>query len=152
MSRGRPIRMADVGDKAASRRRAEACGALRVTAEQFRNLKNNDIGKGDWQSTAQLAGIQGAKRCADLIPLCHPLPLDHVAVDIRLNESSVAVEITCRASAEARTGVEMEALTGVTSALLCVYDMIKSTDKGAEIDHVRLIKKSGGKSGDWERT
>ena len=100
---------------------------------------------------ARLGGVQAAKRCAEWIPLCHAVGLDFVDLDIRLDRSAQRVMVSCAVSAHARTGVEMEALCGVTAALLCVYDMIKGMDKGARIEFVALDQKSGGRSGDWIR-
>ena len=144
--------MADVGDKPVTTRTARAEGTLTVSQGQARALGDNTLAKGDWRNVARLAGIQGAKRCADIVPLCHPLPLDYVDVDIHFNANTMQVQVLCTANADAKTGVEMEALTGVTTALLAIYDMIKSLDKGAKIGPIMLLEKSGGKSGAWNRT
>ena len=146
------VHMANVGNKAVTTRTARAAGTLTVSESQTRALGENKLAKGDWHSVARLAGIQGAKRCADTVPLCHPLQLDYVDIDIQLDTPTRMVRVICTATADAKTGVEMEALTGVTAALLTVYDMIKSTGKGAEIGPIVLLEKSGGKSGNWSRT
>jgi cyclic pyranopterin phosphate synthase len=144
--------MANVGDKPVTTRTARAEGTLTVSQGQASALGDNTLAKGDWRNVARLAGIQGAKRCADIVPLCHPLPLDYVDIDIRFNAQTKEVQVLCTAMADAKTGVEMEALTGVSAALLAIYDMIKSLDKGARIGPIVLLQKSGGKSGDWSRT
>lgn len=144
--------MADVGQKPKTERKARASGVLAVSESQMRALAEGQLVKGDWQSVARLGGVMAAKRCAEWIPLCHTIALDHVDVEIALDDRSRSVQIACSVSAVARTGVEMEALCGVTAALLCVYDMIKGLDKGAVITSVALDKKSGGRSGDYSRT
>lgn len=115
-------------------------------------LEENSLQKGDAISTARIAGIQAAKRTAELIPLCHPLPLTHVSVEFSLSQSPPAVDITAEAAASYHTGVEMEALTAVVVAALTLYDMGKSVDRGMVIEYARLDSKSGGKSGDWTRS
>jgi cyclic pyranopterin phosphate synthase len=144
--------MVDVGEKSVSLRRAKASGVLSVTDAQMKALAHDEVAKGDWQSVARLGGVQAAKRCAEWIPLCHAIGLDFVELEIHLDRSALRVLVFCTVSAHARTGVEMEALCGVTAALLCVYDMIKSMDKGARIESVALDQKSGGRSGDWQRS
>jgi len=146
------VRMIDVGDKPERRRVATASARLLVTGEQMLALSGGSVHKGDWRTTAQIAGIQGAKRSSDWIPLCHPLPLEHIDVGVVLHDADNRIELTCTVCATAKTGVEMEALSGVCAATLAVYDMIKAIDKGAEIEHVRLEHKSGGRSGDWKRS
>jgi cyclic pyranopterin phosphate synthase len=131
------IRMVDVGAKPLSRRRAVARATLRVAPETAARLR--DLPKGDALVTGELAGIMAAKRTADLIPLCHPLPLSHVAVSVEVGEA--AVEITATAETTAQTGVEMEALTAATVAALTVYDMAKAIDKEMAIEEVRLVSK-----------
>jgi cyclic pyranopterin phosphate synthase len=130
--------MVDVGGKPVSRRRAVAGATVRMAPETARQLR--ELPKGDALATAQLAGIMAAKRTAELIPLCHPLPLSHVAVELEVGESSV--EITASAETTAQTGVEMEALTAATVAALTVYDMAKAIDKAMTIEAVRLIEKT----------
>ena len=131
------VRMVDVGDKPLSRRRAVARAVVRVAPETAAQLSS--LPKGDALVTAQLAGIQAAKRTSELIPLCHPLPLTHVAVEIEVGDE---VEITASAETTAQTGVEMEALTAATVAALTIYDMAKAIDKAMEIGDVRLLEKT----------
>ena len=139
--------MVDVGHKAVTVRRAVAEGYIRLNAATRAALVERSTPKGDVLAIAQLAGIMAAKRTADLIPLCHPLPLTHVAVHLDLVESGVHCEAIAQTTAN--TGVEMEALTAVQVALLTVYDMCKSLERGMVIEGVRLLEKSGGTSGDW---
>ena len=134
------VRMVDVGAKPQSRRRAVARAELRVAPETARRLR--ELPKGDALATAQLAGIMAAKRTSELIPLCHPLPLSHVAVELEVREDRV--EITASAETTAQTGVEMEALTAATVAALTVYDMAKAVDKEMTIGEVRLLEKTKG--------
>ncbi len=146
------VHMVDVGEKTPTRRVAKARGSLSVSQPQLDRLAADSLTKGDWRATARIAGIQAAKRCSELIPLCHPLPLDLVDIKITLLDQTRRVQIVCTAVATAKTGVEMEALTGVSVALLSVYDMIKGIDKSAFIDEIVLESKSGGKSGEWTRS
>jgi cyclic pyranopterin monophosphate synthase len=132
------VRMVDVGGKEVSRRRAVAQASLRMAPATARRLR--ELPKGDALAAAQLAGIMAAKRTSDLIPLCHPLPLTHVDVELSVSESSV--EITASAETTAQTGVEMEALVGATVAALTVYDMAKAVDDGMELSAVRLVEKT----------
>ena len=141
--------MVDVSGKEPSRRIAVAEGCILVSPEVLAVIRSGAASKGDVMMVAQLAGIMAAKRASDLIPLCHPLPLTHCTVSLRIEEGCVIAE--CTASTTASTGVEMEALTGVSTALLTVYDMCKSIDKSMEITRIRLLRKSGGKSGDYAR-
>lgn len=147
---GRP-RMVDVAQKSATERTAVAEGVIRMAREALDEVERNAGPKGDVLATAELAGVMAAKRTAELIPLCHPLPLDHVAVEASLDPALPGVRVRATARAVARTGVEMEALTAVAVALLTVYDMVKARDRGMEIGEVRLLEKAGGKSGDWRR-
>ncbi len=140
--------MVDVSEKKATKREAEASALVVMSKAVLKALPQNP--KGDPLEVARIAGIQAAKRTSDLIPMCHPLPLSHVDVDIRLCENGVA--ITSRVTTTAETGVEMEALVAASVAALTVYDMCKALDKGIEIREVILQKKSGGKSGDYRRT
>lgn len=142
-------RMVDVGDKAPNSRRATAQGRVRLTAEAFAALRDNALAKGDALGIARLAGIQGAKETSRLIPLCHQLPLSHVEVEFELDEAASSVIITASARTEARTGVEMEAMTAVAVAALALYDTAKSVSKGLVIEEIRLLSKEGGKSGSW---
>ena len=137
------VRMVDVGAKPLSRRRAVARAEVRMAPETARRLR--DLPKGDALTTAQLAGIMAAKRTSDLIPLCHPLPLSYIAVTLDVRGDSV--EIVATAETTAQTGVEMEALTAVSVACLTIYDMVKAVERGMRIEGIRLIEKSGGKSG-----
>jgi cyclic pyranopterin phosphate synthase len=132
------VRMVDVGAKPVSRRRAVARASVRMAAETARRLR--ELPKGDALATAQLAGIMAAKRTSDLIPLCHPLPLSHVDVEVRVEAESV--EITAAAETAAQTGVEMEALVAASVAALTIYDMAKAVDSGLELTSVRLLEKT----------
>jgi len=147
--RGRP-RMVDVGEKAVTRRAAIAEGRIRMAAETLAAIVGGDTPKGNVLLIAQLAGITGAKRTSDLIPLCHPLPLTSVEVELEPDPALPGVRATAVARVEAKTGVEMEALVAVSCALLTVYDMCKARDRGMEIGGIRLLRKEGGRSGTWE--
>ncbi len=143
--------MVDVANKPSSERTARAEGSIRMSAEAFAMVENNSGPKGDVLSTAELAGTMGAKRTADLVPLCHPIGLDSVRVDAVLDSGLPGVRIEAYAKSVGRTGVEMEALTAVTVSLLTVYDMVKAAGHDLEIGEVRLLEKTGGTSGDWSR-
>lgn len=143
-------RMVDVSDKPVSRREAVASGLITMAPETLRRIAERDFRKGDVLEVARLAGIQGAKRTSDWIPLCHPLSLLSVAVDFELSPPAQLV-VRARCVVEAKTGVEMEALTAVAAACLTVYDMCKSIDHGMEIGPIRLEAKSGGRSGEFKR-
>jgi cyclic pyranopterin phosphate synthase len=143
--------MVDVGNKPETHRRATAEGSIRMSPEGFEIIEQNSGPKGDVLSTAELAGVMAAKRTGDLIPLCHPIGLDDVQVRARLAPDLPGVWVTATVAAWGRTGVEMEALTAVSLALLTVYDMVKSTGHRMEIGQVRLVKKTGGASGEWTR-
>jgi len=145
-------RMVDVGGKPATLRQAVAEGTIVMTPEAYEVVLRNAGPKGDVLSTAELAGTMGAKRAADLIPLCHPLPLEHVEVRALLEESLPGVRVRATARTTGKTGVEMEALTGVAVALLTVYDMVKSIGHDLSIGNIQLIEKSGGRSGTWKRS
>ena len=142
-------RMVDVGGKAETHRVAVAAGRIRMSGQALDAIRDGTVPKGDVLAAARIAGIMAAKKTADLIPLCHPLGLDAVAIDFALLDDGV--EVTATASLTARTGVEMEAMVAVSIALLTIYDMAKAVDKAMVIDAVRLIEKRGGKSGDWKR-
>ena len=144
-------RMVDVGEKAETARAAVAEGTIIMSSEAFEQVEENRGPKGNVLSTAELAGTMGAKRTADLIPLCHPIPLDHVEVRAELDATLPGVRVRATARATGRTGVEMEALTAVAVALLTVYDMVKAADRGMELGAIRLLEKSGGKSGSWSK-
>ena len=141
------VRMVDVGGKPLSRRRAVARAEVRMSAGTTERLR--DLPKGDALATAQLAGIMAAKRTSELIPLCHPLPLTHVEVTLEVGEESVAIVSAVETTAQ--TGVEMEALTAVAVAALTIYDMVKAVDRTMVIGDVRLMFKSGGRSGTYRR-
>lgn len=140
-------RMVDIGAKPDTARLARAGGFIAMSAEALAAVRAGDAPKGDVLGTARIAGIMAAKRTAELIPLCHPLALDAVAVDFAFEDGGIRVSAT--ASLTGRTGVEMEALTAASVALLTIYDMAKALDKGMVIGEVRLIEKQGGKSGHW---
>ena len=144
-------RMVDVTDKPETVRVAVAEGWISMSASAFELLKQNQGPKGDVLSTAELAGTMGAKRTADLIPLCHPIPLEHVEVRSELDAGLPGVRVQATAKTTGRTGVEMEALTAVAVSLLTVYDMLKAADRGMEIGAIRLVEKPGGKSGTWSK-
>jgi cyclic pyranopterin phosphate synthase len=143
---GRP-RMVDVSAKPDTQREAVAKGMVKMNPETFELLKKNALPKGNVLTTAQLAGITAAKKTPDLIPLCHPLLLGNINVDFSLDEKNSAVEITAIVKSIGKTGVEMEALTATAVAALTIYDMCKAVDKSMKIADIRLVKKSGGKSG-----
>lgn len=140
-------RMVDVGGKAVTSRRAVAEGSIAMTPAALAAIRDGAVAKGDVLATARIAGIMAAKRTADLIPLCHPLPLTSVTIDLAIGSDAIVARAT--AATDARTGVEMEAMTAVSVALLTIYDMAKAIDRGMTIGPIRLIEKSGGKSGDW---
>jgi cyclic pyranopterin phosphate synthase len=140
-------RMVDIGAKAQTQRLAVASGVIRMSQAALAAVKNGDAPKGDVLGTARIAGIMAAKRTADLIPMCHPLALDAVTVDFTYEQAGIRV--TASASLTGKTGVEMEAITAATVALVTVYDMAKALDKGMVIEDLRLIEKRGGKSGHW---
>jgi cyclic pyranopterin phosphate synthase len=148
--RGR-ARMVDVSDKAVTRRTAIARGAVRMKPETASQIAAGSVAKGDVLATARLAGVMAAKRTGELIPLCHPLPLDFVDVRLEVDPQAGRVEIEAEARITARTGVEMEALTAVAVAGLTIYDMCKSVDRDMVLEGVRLVAKRGGRSGDWLR-
>ena len=143
--------MVDVSAKDVTHRVARATGLIRMQPETLRLVVAGQAKKGDVLGVARIAAIQGAKRTADLIPLCHPLPITRVAVDFDLDEAAHAVRCTAQVETLGRTGVEMEALTAVQVGLLTVYDMLKAADRGMVIAGVRVLEKHGGKSGSWVR-
>ena len=148
---GGRARMVDVGAKDVTAREAVARGRVRLSREAFDAVVKGEASKGDVLGIARIAGIQGAKRTSDWIPLAHPLPLDAVTVDFEPDASGPAIGIEARVCVTARTGVEMEALVAVSAAALTIYDMCKSMDRAMTIDEVCLVRKSGGKSGLYER-
>ena len=143
--------MVDVGTKPATERTADAEGAVRMSREAFELVAQGAATKGDVLTVAEVAGAMAAKRTGELIPLCHPLGLDLVRVEARLDPDLPGVRIDARAKVTGRTGVEMEALTAVAVACLTVYDMIKAVDRGPVIEQVQLTRKTGGTRGDWHR-
>lgn len=144
-------KMVDVGEKPPTRRSATAAGRVLVNEETFRLIKSGGMKKGDVLTVAQVAGVMGAKRTPELIPMCHPILIDGIDLRLSLNEDRLSVEIEATVSCDGRTGVEMEALTAVSAAALTVYDMCKAVQKDMVIDDIRLIRKSGGVHGDFER-
>jgi cyclic pyranopterin phosphate synthase len=143
--------MVDVSTKQATTRRAVATGFVRMQPETVRLVIGGEVAKGDALAVARIAGIQGAKRCADLVPLCHPIRIDKVRVDFEANDTKTGFTITAEVVAFDRTGVEMEAMAAVLAAGLTLYDMIKGVDRSAEIASVRLLRKEGGRTGTWVR-
>ena len=142
-------RMVDVGAKPDTARAARAAGEIRMTSETLDAIRSNALAKGDVVAVARVAGVMAAKRTAELIPLCHPLPLTDVDVRIALDESLPGIRVEATARTVGKTGVEMEALTAVSVTLLTIYDMAKSLDKRMRIGSIRLLEKSGGRSGSW---
>jgi cyclic pyranopterin phosphate synthase len=144
---GGAAHMVDVGDKAVTSRHAVATGRIDIAADALAAIRDGAAKKGDVLAVARVAGIMAAKKTADLIPLCHPLPLTRVTLDLTLDEAGVTA--TALTATDGKTGVEMEALTAVSVALLTIYDMAKAMDRGMTITGIRVIEKAGGKSGDW---
>ena len=141
--------MVDVGDKAETRRIARAAGEIRMQPATLQLILAGNAKKGDVLGIARIAAIQGSKRTADLIPLCHPLALTSVAAEFNIDQANSAIECVVTAETLGRTGVEMEALTAVSVGLLTIYDMCKAADRGMQIGAIRLLEKQGGKSGHW---
>jgi cyclic pyranopterin phosphate synthase len=141
--------MVDVADKDVTHRVARASGVIRMQPATLALVASGSAKKGDVLGVARIAAIQGAKRTADLVPLCHPLPITRVAVDFELDEAGSLLRCTAQVETLGRTGVEMEALTAVQVGLLTVYDMCKAADRGMVMGDIRLLRKSGGRSGDW---
>ena len=144
-------RMVDVGEKKATNRQATASGQIFMTSETLQLIVAGDNKKGDALSVARIAGIMAAKQASTLIPLCHPLMLTKVAVELKIDQEGSSVSCLATVQTKGQTGVEMEALTAVNIALLTVYDMCKANDKGMVISDIKLLTKSGGKSGEWHR-
>jgi len=142
-------RMVDVSQKRVTIREATASGRLRTTSEVIELLRQNGLPKGDALAVARVAGIAGAKRTPDLVPLCHPVALHAVTVDLDVRDDSVEITATTRTAD--RTGVEMEAITAVMAAALTLYDMVKAVDRAAQLTDIQLVHKSGGRSGEWNR-
>lgn len=147
---GRP-RMVDVSAKADTERRAVAQGRVVFATESYRTVREGGLKKGDVARVAELAGVMGAKRTSDLIPLCHPLPITGLTVRVEPDDAARAFVVTAEVKTTGKTGVEMEALMAVMTACLTIYDMAKAVDKSMIIEDVKLIEKSGGKSGDYKR-
>ena len=145
-SKGRP-RMVDVSEKPDTQREAVARGTVRMLDSTFQLLAKGEMAKGDVLVVAQLAGIMAAKKTSDLIPLCHPILIGDIRVEFGLDEENSSVEITATVQSTGKTGVEMEAMTAIAVSALTIYDMCKAVDRGMKIENIRLIKKSGGKSG-----
>ena len=141
-------RMVDVGDKSVTARMAIAKGEVLMKPETLKLIREGQLKKGDVLTVAQVAGIAGGKRTAELIPFCHPLPLNHLSIDFELDENLPGVRITAKAKTEGKTGIEMEALTAVSVAALTIYDMAKAAEKTMKIQNIRLVEKRGGQSGD----
>jgi cyclic pyranopterin phosphate synthase len=141
--------MVDVSDKASTHRVARACGVIRMLPATLALIRSGSAKKGDVLGVARIAAIQGAKRTAELVPLCHPLPITRVAVEFELDDAASLLRCTAQVETRGPTGVEMEALTAVQVGLLTVYDMCKAADRGMVMDGIRLLHKSGGKSGEW---
>ena len=144
-------RMVDVGDKPVTAREAVAEGRVRMNAETFRKALDGDSKKGSVRAAAEFAGVMAAKKTSELIPLCHPIPLSSVKVDIAADEEHNVLVVTARAKSTGQTGVEMEALTAVSVACLTIYDMLKASDRAMVIEGITLLEKSGGASGDYRR-
>jgi len=143
--------MVDVGDKPATDRRAVARAVVRMSPDTAAKVLAGDAPKGDVLGTARIAGVLAAKRTGELIPLCHPIGLDHVDVEAQLDADAGTATLTATAGVTARTGVEMEAMTAAAIAALTVYDMVKGLERGVTIEAVQLLSKSGGRSGEWVR-
>ena len=141
--------MVDVSIKTETHRRAMASGQIRMMPSTFEKVTQGDAKKGDVLGIARLAGIMAAKQTGSLIPLCHPIPLTHVSIDFELDHQHSVVKCVATSETVGRTGVEMEAMTAASIALLTIYDMLKAVDRGMVIESVRLLEKSGGKSGTW---
>lgn len=144
-------KMVNVGAKESSHRKAVAAGSVLVNCETFSLIQSGGMKKGDVLTVAQIAGIMGAKKTSDIIPMCHPIPIHGVNLELTLNEERCAVEITATVSCDGKTGVEMEALTAVSVAALTIYDMCKAVQKDIVIDQIYLLEKSGGIHGDYRK-
>lgn len=151
LSPGGDAAMVDVSDKEATARKATAEGALRCSAAAYRLLDSEANPKGDVEQVARIAGVMGGKRAGELVPLCHVLPETSLSVEVRRDSSLPGLRVSATARTTGRTGAELEALTAASVALLAAYDMLKAADRGMTIEHVRLVSKSGGRSGDWVR-
>ncbi|MBU1699241.1 MAG: cyclic pyranopterin monophosphate synthase MoaC [Candidatus Eisenbacteria bacterium] len=141
--------MVDVGDKAVTQRRALAEGFVTFSPKTFEEVREHGVAKGDVFATARIAGIQGAKKCSELIPLCHPIAMDHVELRFEEDPSSHRIRILAETRSTSRTGIEMEAMAAVSIAALTIYDMVKGLERGIKLGPFRLLEKVGGRSGDW---
>ncbi len=144
-------RMVDISGKAATHRMARARGNIRMRPETLASIRDNQLAKGDVLTVAKIAGIMGAKRTSELVPLCHPIALSDMDLELRLDESLPGITVEATARTTGQTGVEMEAIMGVSVTLVTLYDMAKGVDKGMVIGDISLVEKRGGKSGDWVR-
>ena len=144
--------MVDVGDKAASKRKAVASGIIQMLPATLKLILRGDAKKGDVLGVARIAAIQGSKRTSDLIPLCHPISLTKVSITFEIDEKNTSITCTATCETTGQTGVEMEALTAVSVGLLTIYDMCKAADRGMVMSKIKLLEKHGGKSGDWTAT
>ena len=142
-------RMVDVSSKEVTHRKALATGEITLGSQVIEMIKNKKMPKGDPLSIAEVSGINGVKKTSELVPLCHPLPLDHISLHTEINEKNYSVVVYCLVSANSKTGVEMEALSGVNSALLAIYDLSKIVETNLKITNTKLLVKSGGKKGLW---
>jgi cyclic pyranopterin phosphate synthase len=145
------VHMVDVGDKEITKRRAVASGTIKMHTETLQRIVSGEHKKGDVLSVARVAGVMASKKTADLIPLCHPLQLSHVDIQLTIDEPKQCVNCTARVETSGKTGVEMEALTAVQITLLTIYDMCKAMDRGMVMSDIALQSKMGGKSGDWKK-
>lgn len=150
LNAGGEANMVDVSDKDVTKREATAEGFLYVSEDVIRQISEANIAKGDVFAVARIAGIQGAKRCADLIPLCHPLALSKVDINFDIQADQNRIKATCYCKLSGKTGVEMEALTGVNVALLTLFDMCKAIDPAMHMEGIRVLEKKGGKTGHWQ--
>ena len=145
------VRMVDVGDRAVTKRTATAVGELLMLSSTLEAVLNGTTPKGDVFAVARIAGIQGAKKTAELIPLCHPLPISGLSVEIKPDQQLPGLRVQATCSTTGQTGVEMEAITAVSTALITLYDMLKSVDPGMSIRQIHLLEKDGGRHGHWRR-
>jgi len=143
-------KMVDVSSKEVTHRKALAVGEIILSSEVIEMIKNKKMPKGDPLAIAEVSGINGVKKTSELIPLCHPLPLDHISIHTEIDEPKNSIIVYCLVSANSKTGVEMEALTAASIAALTIYDMCKAVDRFMRIDNVQLLEKKGGKSGHWK--
>ena len=144
-------RMVDVGEKLTTVRRAVATGRITMRADTLTLIESGSHKKGDVLGVARIAGIMGAKKTSDLIPLCHPIPITSIEINFKIDKNGDSIRCTTTVSTQAQTGIEMEALTAVQIALLTIYDMCKAVDRGMSMTEIQLLEKSGGKSGHWKR-